>query len=106
MQLSEGDRIKVFENTDTHTLIHFIRTQGYRAELHGDYVVITGRYKYTKKMNKEQTGEWIKLRRREKKMTREKFAKACGVSVKTVWDWELGIKYPNDIWRIRDILDT
>lgn len=105
MDLSEGDRIKVFENTDVHSLIHYIRTQGFRAELHGEYILIIGRYKYQKELKGVQFGNWLKNARREKGLTREKFAEACGVSVRTVWDWEIGIRYPKDIWIVQRVLD-
>ena len=103
MELQEGEKIKVFDNTDTESYIRYIKeTLHFRATLKGEYIIIGKPYKA---YNTTNYGKQIKEARRAKKMTREELAEKCGVKVKTVLDWEMGRTMPKQWWVVQKVLE-
>ena len=103
MELQEGEKIKVFDNTDTESYIRYIKeTLHFRATQKGDCIIIGKPYKAYHTTN---YGKQIKEARRAKKMTREELAEKCGVRVQTVWDWETGRTMPKEWQTVQKILE-
>lgn len=103
MEVSTGDKIKVFKDTDADSYIRYIKdTLHYRATLKGDYIIIGNPYKSYHTTN---YGKQIKEARRAKKMTREQLAEACGVKATTVLDWEMGRRQPREWWVVQKVLE-
>lgn len=103
MELQEGDKIKVFKDTDSESYIRFIKDNlHFRAKLKGEYIIIGKPYKV---YNTTNYGKQIKEARRAKKMTREQLAEACGVKATTVLDWEMGRRQPREWWVVQKVLE-
>ena len=103
MEFEEGEKIKVFKDTDIDSYIRYIKdTLHYRATLKGDYIIIGRPYKSYHTTN---YGKQIKEARRAKKMTREQLAEACGVRATTVLDWEMGRRQPREWRKVQKVLE-
>lgn len=103
MEVSTGDKIKVFKDTEVDSYIRYIRDNlHFRATLKGEYIIIGKPYKA---YNTTNYGEQIKQARRAKRMTREELAKACGVTLQTEIDWEMGRRQPREWWTVQKVLE-
>ena len=103
MELQEGDKIKVFKDTEVDSYIRYIRDNlHFRATLKGDYIIIGKPHKV---YNTTNYGKQIKEARRAKRMTREQLAEACGVKATTVLDWEMGRRQPREWWVVQKVLE-
>ena len=94
MCLYENERIKVFPDTDVEAYIRYFRNQGYLCQLEGDELVIGKRVRLTYKSTK--LGKLIYDKRNAKQIPRGKFADMLGVTVDTVFKWEIGQRKPFD----------
>lgn len=103
MEVSTGDKIKVFKDTDADSYIRYIKdTLHYRATLKGDYIIIGKPYAT---YNTTNYSKQIMEARKAKKMSRKELAELCGVREKTVIDWELWGVVPKNWEKVQKILE-
>ena len=103
MEVSTGEKIKIFKDTDADSYIRYIKDNlHFRATIKGEYIVIGKPYKVYHTTN---YGKQIKEARRAKKMTREQLAELCGVRATTVLDWEMGRRQPLDWRTVQKVLE-
>ena len=100
MQIETGDKIRIFEDTQTDSYITLFRELGYNSHVQGKYIVIGKPYKKSTNYGKQ-----IREARLKKKMTREQLAEIMGVSVSTVYQWEWGRCRPRDWRKLQKELD-
>lgn len=103
MDLNTGDKIRIFENTDVDSYRRFIKEQGFRARLKGDYLIIGEPYARSEKKSIEY-GKQIRRARRDNSMTRQELADAVGVTTETVFKWEIGRQIPRDWKKVQKVL--
>lgn len=90
--LEEGMKIKIFPETNVESYVRFIREQGYKAEVYRDYIKVGKKKK--RFIDRTIVGTDIRKARKKKGITREQLAEAVGVSVTTVFSWEIGRTAP------------
>lgn len=102
MEVSTGDKIKVFKDTDVEAYINYIEIEkGFEAELDGDYIIVGE--PYVKHIDTSYAKQ-IKFFRKLRNMSREELAEKCLVTEQTVWNWELGRCIPREWWRVQKVL--
>ena len=101
MDLKEGDKIKIFPDTDVLQYLDYIKRSGFRATREGNYIVIGKPYEYYRSTD---YGNQIKKARRAKGWTRAELAEKCGVKEATVFGWEIGRKRPQEWQKVQRIL--
>lgn len=102
MEVSTGDKIKVFPNTDVEVYINYIEVvKGFEAELDGEYIVVGE--PYVKHIDTAYAKQ-IKFFRKLRHMSREELAEKCLVTEQTVLKWELGRCIPREWWRVQKVL--
>ena len=101
MELKEGDRIKIFPDTNIYTYMNFIKDSGFRCHLEGNHIVVDKAYEWHRT---SVYGKQIKEARKAKGWTRAELAEKCGVRESTVFDWELGTRRPQEWQKVQKIL--
>lgn len=105
MLLQENERIKIFPDTDVDAYIRYFRNEGYSCKVEGNEIVIGKKIRLT--YGSTKLGKLIYNKRNEKKISRGEFAEKLGVSVDSVFKWEIGQRKPFDynLNNIVEILD-
>ena len=101
MDIKEGDRIKVFPNTDIRTYLLYIKKLGFNAKREGNHIIIGKPCEWYKS---KDYGIQIKKARIKKGWTRKELAEKCGVKESTVFDWEIGRRRPMKWQKVQQIL--
>ena len=105
MDLNTGDKIRIFDNTNVRDLVKFIKDhEGFNVKIEKNYIVVGKPLRHKANATATECGKQIRKARRDKGMTREELAEACGVCVKSVYEWEIGRKYPKNINKVKQIL--
>ncbi len=104
--LYEGERIKIFPDTDIRTYKNWISSQGFSYFVHGEYIVI-GRKGKCFTYDATALGKLISSHRKAKGMDRFELADRIGVIEDSVFEWEIGRKQPkeNNLLKLREVLD-
>lgn len=100
IKIETGDKIRIFENTQTDSYITLFRELGYNSHVQGKYIVIGKPYRQSTNYGKQ-----IKEARLKKGLTREEVAKIMGVTVNCVYCWEWGRTRPRDWKKLQKELD-
>ena len=88
MALFEGERIKVFPETNVEQYGRWIEMQGFTFGRSGDYLIVLS--KKFPKYDKKLFAHILTHRRKLKGLTMEQVAEAVEVEKYTVWTWEMG----------------
>ena len=94
MALYEGERIKIFPDTDVNQYCRFIRKQGFSFKKEGEFLIVlrkNSRLEY----DKETFAEILIHRMKIKGFTREKLAEEIGVTQQAIFYWEKGKIMPS-----------
>jgi len=91
--ISEGMKIKVFEDTNIDAYKDLINDLGFRCKLKGEYLIVGAPYK---RQLKFAVGKSIKEARLNSGLTVEEVAKKVNVLYETVCNWEIGESIPNE----------
>lgn len=94
MELKEGMRIKIFDNTNVESYRDLIKSCGYRCQVYKTYIRIGEPLKVF--YDNGMLGRLINRKRRAKKMTREDLSKVLLCSTGTIYDWEAGRRRPSN----------
>lgn len=94
MNLKEGDRIKIFPDTNKKQYVDLIYKEGFRSRIHHDFIEVGSPLCG----NNEQIefAMAIKNARRSKGMKRSELAKEVGTHNITVFNWETGRSMPSN----------
>ena len=108
MALFEGERIKIFPETNVPQYEKWISSQGYRFRRSGDYLIVLG--KDYPKYDKKQFAKLLTHRMKLKGLTEEQIATEVQVTEYTVWTWEIGRFMPsrynlNKLMKVLDITE-
>ena len=105
MSLYEGERIKIFPDTNIDSYIRWIRSQGYLCHVDINEIVVDE--KAFKTIDKVALGKLINQKRTKKKITIGEFADIIQATPRTVFHWEIGRMQPREyfIEQIRDVLE-
>lgn len=105
MALYEGERIKIFPETDVRQYERWIAMQGFTFKKSGDYLVIVK--KVLAEFDEKRFAQMLVHRRKLKGISREEMANKVGVTEYTAWTWEIGRAMPNayNLERIMTVLN-
>lgn len=105
MALYEGERIKIFPDTDFNQYCRFIHSQGFTYKKVGEYLIILK--KAYPKYDRKTFSKIFTHRRKLKKLSREEVAEKVGVTEYTVFTWEIGRFMPSkyNLDKIMPVLD-
>lgn len=105
MALYEGERIKIFPETDVRQYGIWIHSEGFNYIRKGDYLVILNRN--VPRYDKERFSVILPHRRRLKGMSKERLAELVEVTENTVSTWENGMYMPSkyNLDKIMSVLD-
>lgn len=105
MALFEGERIKIFPETDVRQYGIWIHSQGFNYVRKDNYLIILG--KTIIRYDKERFSVILNHRRRIKGMSKEKLAEITEVTENTVSNWENGRYMPSNyhLEKIMSVLD-
>lgn len=104
--MKEGERIKLFENTDVNAYIGLVNDMGFHAKLIGNYLYIGKPIKYNRgTVDLVKLGNRIRRARKEKGIDRTALAKLMNVDTQTVYNWERGCQCPKEYEKLERILD-
>lgn len=98
----EGERIKLFPDTDTKSYERWIRSEGYECEIKGEYIIVLTRV--NRKYSSVLLGELIRKKRKIKGISREGLANMLLVNKETVFGWEIGRTLPNK-YNMNNLID-
>lgn len=103
--LFEGERIKIFPETNINAYTRWILSQGFTYTLEEDAIVITK--KIYKKYDPNKLANLIREKRILWNMTRKDLADKVGVLEGTVFNWEVGryIPYEYNLNIMKDVLN-
>jgi len=103
MDIKQGDKIKIFKDTDVDSYLRYIRHYlQLKAEIKGGYIVV-GEPRRT--YNTTDYSKQIKDARKKKKLSRQQLAALCGVKEQTVFDWEVRGIVPREWRKVQKILE-
>lgn len=104
--LYEGERIKIFPDTDIRSYTNWISSQGFSYFIHGEYIVIGRKGKYFT-YDAVALGRLICSHRKSKGWDRFDLAEKLNVSEDSVFEWEIGRKQPKEknLLRLKEILE-
>ena len=91
--LYEGERIKIFPETQVEAYKTWINDEGFACKIRRDYIEVGKRINH-RKFNEVKLGILISSRRKAKGWNRYKLARSVGVHEGTVTNWEIGIREP------------
>lgn len=105
MSLHEGERIKVFPDTDVHQYGRWINTQGFNFKRSGDYLIVLSNK--TPRYDRKLFAHIFKHRLKLKNISREEISKKLEVTEYTVWTWEIGRFMPRkyNLDKLMNLLD-
>ena len=89
----EGEKIKIFPDTDRKSYERWIHREGYDFETKGDYIIVLSRF--NRKYSSKLLGEMIRKKRMMKGISREALSNMIGVNMDTEFNWEIGRTLPN-----------
>lgn len=101
----EGERIKVFSDTNVDAYLRYFRQRGFSCRLEDNEIVIGKKVVWH--YDSEKLGNLIYSKRRAKEMTRGQFAEIMEVTPNSVFTWEIGRFVPREYYltKIQEILD-
>ena len=91
--LFEGERIKIYPETNVKAYKDWIYEQGFLCSVGNDYIKVGRRFKRGK-LNAAAFGRMISSYRKTKGWTRFKVCKMINVHEDTLLGWELGLRTP------------
>ena len=108
MALHEGERIKMFPDSDVRQYGRWINQQGFNYKRSGDYLIVLSNN--TPKYDRKLFAHILKHRRKLKNLTLEDVANKLEVTEYTVWTWEIGRFMPrkynlDNLMKILDITE-
>ena len=92
-EIREGDKIKMFDDTDSRAYMRLLREKGFSSYYLNGYVVVGARI--NPKPDKVEIGKTIIQARKKFAYTRDELAKELGITRACLVDWEHGRKLPN-----------
>ena len=97
--MREGDKIKMFEDTDVNAYISLVHDMGFRCTIRKNYIVV-GRPFNLSEEEKRTIGRSITKAMKKKGLSREMLAERLGIKNSyTIWQWQLGRYLPSDKYR-------
>ena len=93
--LYEGEKIKIFPETNIESYRNWINDEGFVCKVHRDYIEVGKRYK-RHQFDLKALGRTISVHRKAKGWSREKLAKEMHVHFDTIFGWEDGIRQPRE----------
>ena len=93
MNLYEGMIIWTFPDTDIKAYKRVIEENGFRAIVGKDFIRV-GKPYLPNKIDYAKFGKLLTAKRREKNITRQDLSLKLGVSQETIFDWEIGRRFP------------
>lgn len=92
MRFFQGERIKMYPDTDVQAYLNFIRDSGWNCKTSGEYIIVTTQR--GNNIDRVKLAQVLKDARRKIKTPREKLAKELGVAECTIWSWEVARTIP------------
>jgi len=92
-EIREGDKIKMFDDTDTSAYMRLLREKGFTSYYWNGYLVVGCRIKPLP--DKVAIGKTIIKARKDFGYNRDELAKEIGITRACLVDWEHGRKLPN-----------
>jgi DNA-binding transcriptional regulator YiaG len=94
MKFKEGEHIKVWDERERHAIMRLIRDEGWNCKEGKNVIIVCEKRKYD--IDNLKFARTLRMARKGKKITREQMAEYVGVTVDSIWNWEIGRVKPRE----------